>query len=115
MSRPESTIDSIGPVADFAQQLRLLRQHVALSLRQLAVSTGLSTATLSVAAAGQKLPTWEVTKTYVQACGGDPNDWRVRWEYAGQFFRLLPAVAPDGRGLRTPGGQAWEKNLRLLG
>src|SRR3954463_1113750 len=90
MSRPESTIDNIGPVADFARQLRLLRQYAALTLRQLATRTGLSTATLSVAAAGQKLPTWEVTKTYVQACGGDLDDWRVRWEYAGQSFRLLP-------------------------
>src|SRR3954465_3703733 len=100
MSRPESTIDNIGPVADFAQQLRLLRQHAALSLRQLAASTRLSTATLSVAAAGQKLPTWEVTKTYVQACGGDANEWRGRWENAGQPSRPLPPPGPHGRGHR---------------
>ncbi|HVH94535.1 MAG TPA: helix-turn-helix transcriptional regulator [Nocardioidaceae bacterium] len=115
MSRPESTINSIGPVADFAQQLRLLRQHAALSLRQLAASTGLSTATLSVAAAGQKLPTWEVTKTYVQACGGDANDWRGRWEYAGQSSRLVPATVPNGRVSRVASGRPWGTNVRLLG
>jgi transcriptional regulator with XRE-family HTH domain len=115
MSRPENTINSIGPVADFAQQLRLLRQHAALSLRQLAASTGLSTATLSVAAAGQKLPTWEVTKTYVQACGGDADDWRVRWEYAGQSCRLVPATVPHGRVSRAPSRRPWEINVRLLG
>src|SRR4051812_50223300 len=100
MSRPESTINSIGPVADFAQQLRLLRQHAALSLRQLAASTGLSTATLSVAAAGQKLPTWEVTKMYVQACGGGAHDWRGRWEKAGQAFPPVPAPGAPRRGSR---------------
>src|SRR3954462_1523732 len=115
MSRPESTINGIGPVADFAQQLRLLRQHAALSLRQLAASTGLSTATLSVAAAGRKLPTWEVTKTYVQACGGDANAWRGRWEYAGQSSRLVPATVPNGRVSRVASGRPWGTNVRLLG
>src|SRR3954468_15484017 len=115
MSRPESTINGIGPVADFAQQLRLLRQHAALTLRQIAASTGLSTATLSVAAAGRKLPTWEVAKAYVQACGGDADDWRVRWEYADQFFRLIPAPVTQGGLSRTRGGRSWENRLRLLG
>src|ERR1700750_2667174 len=76
MGRPENTISASGPVADHAQQLRLLRQHAALTLRQLTARTGLSTATLSVAASGRKLPTWEVTRAYVQACGGDEDDWR---------------------------------------
>src|ERR1700761_3277277 len=74
MGRPENTISASGPVADFAQQLRLLRQHAALTLRQLAARTELSTATLSVAASGRKLPTWEVARAYVQACGGGTDD-----------------------------------------
>jgi lambda repressor-like predicted transcriptional regulator len=114
MPRPESTITSSGPVADFARQLRLLRQNAALSLRQLAASTGLSTATLSAAAAGRKLPSWAVTKTYVQACGGNADDWRARWECAGQSSRLVPAAVPHGRLSRAP-GRPWGNNLRLLG
>src|SRR4051794_41967540 len=98
MSRPESTINSIGPVADFAQQLRLLRQHAALSLRQLAASTGLSTATLSVAAAGQKLPTWEVTKTYVQACGGGAHHRR-----GGRGNACPASPPPSAPGPQSPG------------
>jgi transcriptional regulator with XRE-family HTH domain len=92
MGRPENTISMDGPVADFARQLRLLRRHAALTLRQLAAKTGLSTATLSVAAAGRKLPTWDVTQAYVQACGADTDDWRARWKHAAWLSRR--AVAP---------------------
>ena len=118
MGRPENTISASGPVADFAQQLRLLRQHAALTLRQLATRTGLSTATLSVAASGRKLPTWEVARAYVQACGGDIDDWRVRWEHAAcsaQIFVAMrlpaqvsstPDVQPRDNGPGFPGGLA---------
>jgi transcriptional regulator with XRE-family HTH domain len=110
MGRPENTISMDGPVADFARQLRLLRRHAALTLRQLAAKTGLSTATLSVAAAGRRLPTWSVTQAYVQACGADIGDWRARWEHAAWLSRRpaalpLPAKAPyaPGRSRRENG------------
>src|SRR6201985_3611541 len=102
MGRPENTISASGPVADHAQQLRLLRQHAALTLRQLTARTGLSTATLSVAASGRKLPTWEVTRAYVQACGGDEDDWRVRWEHAAWFSRVPAGMRLTGKASRTP-------------
>ena len=85
MGRPERTINASGPVPDLAQQLRLLRQEAGLTLRQLASRTGLSAATLSVAASGRELPTWKVTSAYVQACGADPEDWRVRWEHSARL------------------------------
>lgn len=103
MGRPENTISTDGPAADFARQLRLLRQHAALTLRQLTASTGLSTATLSVAASGRKLPTWEVTRAYVQACGGDTDDWRVRWEHAVRFPQLNPAMRQPEATSPKPG------------
>lgn len=102
MSRPENSISASGPVADFAQQLRLLRQHTGLTLRQLTTRTGLSTATLSVAASGRKLPTWEIARAYVQACGGDTDDWRVRWEHAAWFSRVPAGVRLTGKTSRTP-------------
>ena len=102
MGRPENTISASGPVADLAQQLRLLRQHAALTLRQLTAGTGLSTATLSVAASGRKLPTWEVARAYVQVCGGDTDDWRVRWEHAAWFSRTPAGVRLTGKTSGTP-------------
>jgi DNA-binding XRE family transcriptional regulator len=103
MGRPENTISSSGAVADFAQQLRLLRQNTALTLRELAASAGLSTATLSVAASGRKLPSWEVARAYVQACGGDTDDWRMRWEHAARSSRLPPAMRLPIQAGHAPG------------
>ena len=115
MGRPENTISASGPVADFAEQLRLLRHHASLTLRQLAARTELSTATLSVAASGRKLPTWEVARAYVQACGGDTDDWRVRWEHAACFSRLSVAMRLPGTLSSTPGGQHRENRLGFPG
>jgi lambda repressor-like predicted transcriptional regulator len=115
MGRPENTISADGPVADFAQQLRLLRQHAGLTLRQLAARTGLSTATLSVAASGRKLPTWEVARAYVQACGGDTDDWRVRWEHAACSSRFSVAIQLPGTVSSTPGVQHREHGLGFPG
>lgn len=103
MGRHENPISGSGPVADFAQQLRLLRQHAALTLRQVAASTGLSTATLSGAASGRALPTWDVASAYVQACGGNTDDWRMRWEHAARFSRFPSGLQLPGRAAPTPG------------
>lgn len=103
MGRPENPISGSGPVADFAQQLRLLRQHAALTLRQIAASTELSTATLSAAAAGRKLPAWDVARAYVHACGGNTDDWRMRWEHAARFSRFPSALHIPGRAAPTSG------------
>ena len=115
MGRPENTISGSGAVADFAQQLRLLRQHEALTIRQLAAATGLSTATLSVAASGRKLPSWEVARAYVQACGGDTDDWRMRWEHAARSSRLPSALRLSAQAGHAPGAPARHDNRGLLG
>jgi transcriptional regulator with XRE-family HTH domain len=115
MGRPENTISASGPVADFAQQLRLLRQHAGLTLRQLTARTGLSTATLSVAASGRKLPTWEVARAYVQACGGDTDDWRVRWEHAAWFTRAPAGERFTGKTSRTPRVRRRANGFRFRG
>jgi transcriptional regulator with XRE-family HTH domain len=115
MGRPEKTISARGPMADFAQQLRLLRQHAALTLRQLAAKTGLSTATLSVAASGRQLPTWDVARAYVQACGGDAEDWQVRWERAAWLSRLPLAARLPGKASHAPCVQRRENGLGFPG
>ncbi|WP_345354907.1 serine/threonine-protein kinase [Actinoallomurus liliacearum] len=47
---------------------------------------------LSVAAAGYRLPTWDVTAAFVTACGGDVDEWRERWT---SLHTLLQTAHPD--------------------
>ncbi|WP_157252776.1 AAA family ATPase [Nonomuraea typhae] len=70
-----------GPVAAFAVALRKLREDAGgPSYRVMAARVPCSAATLAQAAAGAKLPTLPVTLAYVDACGGDRELWRGRWE-----------------------------------
>jgi hypothetical protein len=82
MPRPERPVDaSQGPVPRFAADLRRLRAGAGdITYRELAREAHFSKATLSAAAAGHRLPTWDVTHAYVQGCGGDIAEWRARWQ-----------------------------------
>jgi WD40 repeat protein len=84
MGRPERSIDpEAGPVAEFARDLRRLRDSAGRpSYRELARRAGLSVTVLSEAAGGQRLPTLPVVKGYVGGCGGDLADWEQRWKRA---------------------------------
>jgi hypothetical protein len=81
MARPERPLDTdAGQLADFASDLRLLRQRAGSpSYRTLAARAHFAANTLSQAAAGQRLPSLEVTLAYVLACGGETEPWRKRW------------------------------------
>jgi DNA-binding XRE family transcriptional regulator len=98
VARPQNPVSGTGPAADFARQLRLLREHAGLTLGQLAAVTGLSAATLSVAQAGRRLPSWKVCAAFVQACRGDLEDWRERWTNADNLSRVPPALQLPGAG-----------------
>ncbi|WP_347602580.1 helix-turn-helix transcriptional regulator [Acrocarpospora sp. B8E8] len=70
-------------MAAFACALRDLRRWAgAPSYREMAQKAHFSVTALSQAAAGGRLPSWEVTAAYVIACGGDEQEWRWRWEAA---------------------------------
>ncbi|QUH03946.1 helix-turn-helix domain-containing protein [Saccharopolyspora erythraea] len=80
MPRPERPLDN-GPLAEFAAELRLLREKAGSPrYRELAQWTHYSVTTLSEAAGGKRLPTLAVTLAYVQACGGDRQEWEQRWQ-----------------------------------
>jgi transcriptional regulator with XRE-family HTH domain len=77
VARPENPIDPhAGPVAKFATGLRRLREDADLTYRELSRLAHTSASALSQAANGQKVPSWEVTAAFVQACGGDLEQWR---------------------------------------
>ena len=82
MGRKERTLDHAdGPLAEFAVSLRRLRRSAGSpSYRTLAERTHFSVATLSRAAAGNTLPSAEVTQAFVVACGGDAAAWLAERE-----------------------------------
>lgn len=81
MPRGEQPIEAAdSELGRFAADLRRLRDKAGKpSYRELATRAHYSAATLSDAAGGRKLPTLAVTRAYVKACGGDPDEWEARW------------------------------------
>nr|WP_307841097.1 helix-turn-helix transcriptional regulator [Streptomyces sp. GESEQ-4] len=84
MGRPEADLDpGLGPVQRFAFELRKLRQEAGgITYRQMARRVEVSVSTLSRAAKGEQLPSLPVALAYVQACGGDAEEWEQRWREA---------------------------------
>lgn len=107
MPRNENPLDPLaGPVAAFASDLRTLRHEAGhMTYRVMAKRTGYSVTTLSVAASGASLPSLEVTLAYVQACGGDAQQWRARWcktaEHRQQPQGGAPVSGLNSSGLRS--------------
>lgn len=81
MPRGERPLDAgDGPLLRFAADLRKLRELAGSPVyRELSRRAHYSTAVLSEAAGGRKLPSLAVTLAYVTACAGDPAEWERRW------------------------------------
>lgn len=120
--RRESRLDAAAPVhrRAFAQRLRDLRAECYTPpYRVLSLLAHCATGTLSEAAGGRRLPTWETTRAYVTGClrhaGRDGeltaelDRWRAAWERAARAERKpytphlpAPAAVPRVRlGRRT--------------
>lgn len=97
MGRRERPLDPTeGPVARFAHELRKLRQEAGgPTYRAMAARAHYSTATLAQAAAGDRLPSLQVTLAYVTACGGDPEEWEHRWQQTSDEATEERRVADD--------------------
>jgi hypothetical protein len=99
MPRPER---SLGPedsaLLGFAADLRRLREKAGKpTYRELSKQAHYSVTVLSDAASGRKLPTLAVTLAYVEACGGDAEEWRQRWHELSEELS-----APPADGVRAP-------------
>ncbi|MGW6409070.1 nSTAND1 domain-containing NTPase [Streptomyces vinaceus] len=81
MARKERPLEGEdGPLRRFADALRRLRHEAGSPpYRDLASRAHYSVATLSGAASGRRLPSLDVTLSYVRACGGDAREWERRW------------------------------------
>ncbi|MEV6527459.1 helix-turn-helix domain-containing protein [Longispora sp. NPDC051575] len=96
MVRPEKKIDPCsGPIAAFAVELRELRRAAGEPpYKAMAKSVNFSSSALSKAAAGDRLPTWDVTSAYVRACGGQVAAWKDRWAQAHSGHSPLNLFGP---------------------
>ena len=105
MGRKERPLDHAdGPLAEFAVGLRRLRRRAGSpSYRTLAERTHFSVATLSRAAAGNTLPSAEVTRAFVLACGGDAAAWLAERERVRTLIgsESEPARAADASPARA--------------
>ncbi|WP_431728052.1 helix-turn-helix domain-containing protein [Verrucosispora sp. TAA-831] len=107
MPRPERPLRADdGPIAEFAQELRDLREKAG-SPKYLLMArrTGRSRTALAEAAGGDHLPSWDTVKAFVEACGADPLEWLPRWERARETIRehrASPVAAPAGPQPPTP-------------
>ncbi|MFF3376432.1 helix-turn-helix domain-containing protein [Streptomyces sp. NPDC002680] len=101
MGRPERPLDPEGgPVERFAFELRELRRQAGgMTYRAMAAEAGYTAATLSEAAAGERLPSLAVVLAYVAACGGDVDDWERRWQRAAED---AAGQVPEGDGSAAP-------------
>ncbi|MFS8097849.1 hypothetical protein LFM09_11975 [Lentzea alba] len=99
MPRPERPL---GPedssLLSFAADLRRLREKAGKpTYRELSKQAHYSVTVLSDAASGRKLPTLAVTLAYVEACGGDAEEWRRRWHELSEEL-----TEPPAEGVRPP-------------
>lgn len=69
-----------GLAAFVADLERLRRDAGQPSLRRMSQTCHYSHTALSSVLSGMRLPSQELTLAFVQACGGDEEAWRVRWE-----------------------------------
>jgi hypothetical protein len=99
MGRPENPISDLdSDAAQIALGLRDLRRATgSRPYKDLARATPFSASTLSRAASGQSMPSWEVVRSFVLACGGDTAAWERQWQVARDRSRCRsgPSSAPD--------------------
>lgn len=94
-------------IAAVAKALRGLRSRAGLSLRELGAKCNYSPATLSIAASGKSLPSWEVVEAYVKGCGGKEDELtRIRnvWNQANADPRAGHQKPAPSRANRARGG-----------
>lgn len=99
MPRPEAKIDTIGPVAAFAQKLRNVRDRSGLTYKKLSVEAQYHPGTLAYAASGKEMPTWELNRAYVRACGVLDPDEIKQWELDWHKTRKENAIISSSRRL----------------
>lgn len=98
MGRKQRTLDpGAGPVAEFALQLRALRERAGTpTFATMSRRAHRSVSVLSEAAGGVEFPTWPTVLAFVQACGeADTDAWLERWERVRSALAENPGPPPS--------------------
>jgi hypothetical protein len=87
----------------FADDLLRLRNEAGVrSFRALEKTAHYSRTTLAKATTGDELPSLDVTLKFVQACGGDLDEWRARWLSLQQSMITMSNIGPSPAAAASP-------------
>jgi hypothetical protein len=110
-------------VAELARELRAARERAGTpAYRELAKKAHRSASVLADAASGRRCPTWEVTKSFLSACGADSEALQALWTEADESDRARrlaprrppqPKLATVRRLHRQPSGRPPSADPRL--
>lgn len=115
MGNKEKPITWDGPVADFATRLRAVRAEVGLTFRQMARRSNYTYTVFSAASGGVKLPSWDVTREYLKACGVDEGEfhtWQAQW--AAARSHIMPGQEIEAKRLAVAMVQQTRPNPELV-
>ncbi|UNZ21375.1 helix-turn-helix transcriptional regulator [Streptomyces sp. 891-h] len=84
------------PEAQFSSALSFLMRDADNTAAALARKAGVSRSYVSRILAGDRFPSWQVTKSLVQACGGSTEDIRPLWAAAHDSIYSSPRRVLDG-------------------
>lgn len=77
--------------------LSMLIRTAQLTNKEVSGRIGCSASYLSRILSGERVPTWDLTRKFAQACGADPEVLRTVWESEKLRYRPAePASSPDG-------------------
>jgi hypothetical protein len=118
MGRPERSLDpDDSALAQFAADLRRMRELAGRpTYRAMARAAHRSQTTLSEAAGGRVVPTWETVQAFLDACNvNDTAEWRRRWELLGDAAVPAPRFSPADTDKPDPLGSNRAKAYLVIG
>jgi hypothetical protein len=89
-------------LASFARDLRAMRAKAELDYPEMAERSHYTMRTLVSAAGGLRLPTLPVLVAYVQACGGNVEEWEERWGRIAKTLKKEERAALPAAGSAAP-------------
>ncbi|WP_410625907.1 helix-turn-helix domain-containing protein [Amycolatopsis sp. cmx-8-4] len=117
MGRPERSLDLEGSLlAQFAADLRRVREQAGKpTYRAMSRLAHRSQTTLSEAAGGRTIPTWETVQAFLQACDiTEFSQWRKRWERLGGTPSSLSAGSVETTHAETGVGRRRNRMLAAI-